>query len=125
MELRKPVFLENIDWLGKWYWIEVQGYEKMIRKQSGNFAFIENSIMGWNCKTLGDIWAKQKEVNFAPRYRMWEGDDPPTQQERDAEEWKDNCRVWMPDSKVLFDVINGKARYKEWKLTGRTVWKEE
>ena len=121
--MRKPLFLEDIDYLGVWYWVEIEAFDMIVRKQSGNFAFIENEIMGWDCKSLDKLWKKQREVNYAPRYRFWEGDQPPTEEERSAGEWHDDCRVWMPAANVLFDPIDGKAKAEEWKQSGRTVWR--
>lgn len=118
---RKPVFLNDISHLGVWYWIEIEGYDKMTRKQSGNFAFVECEIMGWDVETLGDLLQKQAEVNFAPRMRLWDGEEPPTAAERAAGEWRNDQRVWMPQ---LSDMRKRDGRYEEWCETGRTKWED-
>ena len=122
--MRKPVFLDDIKFLGEWYWCEIEGFEKVVRKQSGGMAFLEHSIMGWDVDTLGDVWKKQKEVNFAPRIRFWESesaDDKPTAEERAAGGWEDLCRMWYPPYFILMDD----SRMEEFKRTGRTVWDEK
>lgn len=120
--MRKPVFLNDITHLGVWYWVEIEGFDKLARKQSGNFAFVACEIMGWDCQTVGDLWKKQAEVNFAPRMRLWEGPSRPTAAERAAGEWRNNQRAWMP---AWDDVYKHKERYEEWRATGRTKWEED
>lgn len=117
--MRKPVFRNDITHLGVWYWYEIEGFEKLARKQSGAFAFVECEIMGWDVETLGDLLRKQAEVNFAPRMRLWEGENEPTASERAAGEWRNDCRVWMP---LWEDLYRHEGRYEEWCETGRTKW---
>lgn len=122
--MRKPVFVQDIVFLGKWYWCEVEGFEKVARRQSGNMIFLENEIMGWECLTLGEIWKKQKEVNFAPRIRYWESEnenDEPTAEERAASGWDDVNRLWLPCIRDMM-TENRKAEYLQ---NGRTVWEGE
>lgn len=122
--MRKPVFAQDIVFLGKWYWCEVEGFEKVARRQSGNMIFLENEIMGWECLTLGEIWKKQKEVNFAPRIRYWESEnenDEPTAEERAASGWDDVNRLWLPCIRDMM-TENRKAEYLQ---NGRTVWEGE
>lgn len=128
-ELRKPVFTDDIDYLGVWYWCEVEGYEKLARRASGNMMFIEKEVMGWDVKTQGDIWKRQKEVNYAPRFRLWKSemeDDMPTPEERAAGAWSDEDRLWMPTSNYLFGGMKEEndARWEEFCRTGRTVWED-
>ena len=120
--MRKPIFMDDITHLGVWYWVEIEGYEKMARMQSGALAFMECEIMGWECKTLSDIWQRQREVNYAPRWRMWQGKEKPTAEERAAGEWRNDCRVWLPDWAAL---MQDKSRIYEWQETGRTQWPKE
>ena len=120
--MRKPIFAEDITNLGVWYWIEVEGFEKMSRKQSGNFAFASSEIMGWGCQTIYEIWEKQREVNYAPRIRMWEGKDEPTAKERASGKWLDECRAWFPNWQAIRKNL---LRYNEWCETGRTQWPKE
>ena len=115
--MRKPTFEIYITHLGVLYWIELEGYEKMVRKKSGAFAFAEDQIMELGCETLRDLFKKHREINYAPRMRLWEGEDPPTDEERRNGEWRDDQRAWLP----LFDM-NNLERYAEWMKTGRTVW---
>lgn len=120
--MRKPVFVNDITHLGVWYWIEIEGCEEMIRKQSGNFAFAAAHIMGWEVEKLGEVWKKQEEVNYAPRWRLWEGEEPPTAAERAAsDEWRDDERAWQP----AWEDMRQTDRYKEWCETGRTKWEEK
>lgn len=122
--MRKPIFIRDIKFLGKWYWCEIEGFEKVARRQSGNILFLEKEIMGWNAETLGDIWRKQKEVNFAPRIRYWESkgkNDAPTAEERAQGGWDDSNRLWLPD---IRDMII-KSRKAEYLQNGRTVWEDE
>lgn len=122
--MRKPVFLDDIKFLGKLYWCEIEGYEKVVRKQSGNMCFLERSIMGWDVDTLGDVFKKQREVIFAPRLRFWESesiDDAPTAEERAVGSWDDYCRLWYPASLYLLKD----DKMEEFKRTGRTVWEEK
>lgn len=122
--MRKPVFAQNIAFLGKWYWCEIEGFEKVARRQSGNMIFLENEIMGWECLTLGEIWKKQKEVNFAPHIRYWESEnenDEPTAEERAASGWDDVSRLWCP---YIRDMMV-ESRKSEYLQTGRTVWEDE
>ena len=122
--MRKPVFARDIAFLGKWYWCEIEGFEKVARRQSGNMIFLENEIMGWECLTLGEIWKKQKEVNFAPRIRYWESEnenDEPTAEERAASGWDDVNRLWLPCIRDMM-TENRKAEYLQ---NGRTVWEGE
>lgn len=116
----KPIFLEDINYLGKPYWIEIEGYDNMVCEVSGNFAFAPSKIMGWDCKTIGDIWKKQKEVNFAPRIRYWE--DKPTKEERKAGEWSNADRAWPPST--IFSAFRTQkemdAMYEKYLKTGQT-----
>lgn len=119
--MRKPVFTDDIDYLGVWYWCEIEGFDKIVRKCSGSMSFLEKQIMGWDVKTLGDIWKKQKEVNYAPRTRFWESeteDDMPTPEERAAGEWRDDHRLWQPSSEWWSDD----EKMAEFEKTGRTQW---
>lgn len=122
--MRKTVFMQDIASLGKWYWCEIEGFEKVARRQSGNMIFLENEIMGWECLTIGEICKKREEVNFAPRIRYWESEnenDEPTAEERAASGWDDACRLWLPD---INDMII-ESREAEYLQTGRTVWEGE
>lgn len=122
--MRKPVFLDDIKFLGKWYWCEIEGHEKVVRRQSGAMIFLEREIMGWDVDTLGDIWKKQREVNFSPRWRFWESeskDDAPTAEERASGSWDNWCRLWLPD----FHDMRNHDREEEFLRTGRTVWEEK
>lgn len=122
--MRKPVFAQDIAFLGKWYWCEIEGFEEVARRQSGNMIFLENEIMGWECLTLGEIWKKREEVNFAPRIRYWESEnekDKPTAEERAASGWDDASRLWLPD---IHDMII-ESREAEYLQNGRTVWEGE
>lgn len=122
--MRKPVFTRDIAFLGKWYWCEIEGFEKVARRQSGNMIFLENEIMGWECLTLGEIWKKQKEVNFAPRIRYWESEnenDEPTAEERAASGWDNVSRLWVT---YIRDMMT-ESRKAEYLQNGRTVWEGE
>lgn len=117
--MRKPVFLSDIDRLGEWFWVEVEGYDTMIKRQSGNFGGVEKYILGWDdVKTLGDILRKEKEVNYAPRVRYWRGEDEPTAEERAAGRWEDDSRLWTPGITYLDD----REKWREFLETGRTQW---
>lgn len=120
--MRKPIFAEDITRPDMWYWIEVEGFEKMSRKQSGNIIFAASEIMGWDCQTIFEILEKQREVNYAPRIRLWEGKDKPTVKERASRKWSDECRAWFLNWKALQKDMR---RYSEWRETGRTQWPEE
>jgi len=115
--MRAPIF--DIPYLGVMYWVEVEGCQRMARKMSGNFAFLEKEILGWKVDTLGDIFQKQKEVVFAPRVRYWEGEEPPTEEERKAGVWKDEKRLWYP---VDPGWMTDQEKISEFLATGRTVW---
>lgn len=118
--MKKPTFLINITHLGPLYWVEIEGFEKMVRKQAGAFAFVEDQIMEWGCENLGEVLKKHREVNFAPRMRIWVGEEPPTDEERKNGEWRDDQRAWMPS----FEDMNIPGRYAEWTKTGRTNWED-
>lgn len=119
--MQKPVFNDDIDRLGEKFWIEAEGYDTMVQGTSGNFAGIDSKILGWNCKTLGEIWQKEKEVNYAPRVRYWRGDEKPTDEERKAGRWDDYSRLWTPDMDFGNKAVI-EARFEEWAKTGRTQW---
>ena len=120
--MRNPVFLSDIKQLGQWYWIEIEGCEKMLLRQSGNFAAAENEILGWGCKTLGEVFEKQKEVNYAPRVRYWEGfAEAPTKAEREDGSWRGDSRCWAPNI-LRMDEDARDARWAEYLETGRTQW---
>jgi len=118
----KPIFMQDIAYLGKPFWVEIEGYNTMVRATSGSFAFVASEIIGWNCETIGDIWKKEQEVNFAPRIRYW--DEKPTEEERRTAAWSDESRAWM----MKFSAHTGKKAledmYEEYKKTGRTQFEE-
>lgn len=123
--MRKPVFMHDIKYLGEWYWCEIEGFEGLARMRSGEFCFLERSIMGWREETLGEIYARRKKSNFAPRIRLWKSEnekDAPTAQERAAGGWSDISRLWYPDAR---DILDDAARTREFVQTGRTVWEDE
>lgn len=122
--MRKPVFVQDIAFLGKWYWCEIEGFEKVARRQSGYMIFLENEIMGWKCLTLGEILKKQKEVSFSPRIRYWESEnenDEPTAEERAASGWDNVSRLWVPNIRDMM-IESHEAEYLQ---NGRTVWEDE
>lgn len=119
--MRKPVFNDDIERLGEKFWIEAEGYDTMVQGTSGNFAGIDSKILGWNCKTLGEIWQKEKEVNYAPRVRYWRGEERPTEEERRAGRWDGRSRLWTPNVRFN-DRKQVEARFAEWEETGRTQW---
>lgn len=116
--MRKPLFLSEINKLGEWFWVEVEGYYPMIKRQSGNFAGVEKYILGWDAQTLGDIIRMEREANYAPRVRYWRGGDEPTAEERAAGRWENESRLWTPDIRDSED----KAKWREYLETGRTQW---
>lgn len=114
----KPIFLTDIDYLGKPYWVEIEGYDTMVRELSGRFAFVASKIMGWNCQTIGESWEKQKEVNFAPRIRYWE--EKPNKKERETAPWSDESRAWAPSVIPYTTKEDRDAMYEKYKKTGQT-----
>jgi len=116
--MREPLFTEDLDTFGEMIWIEVEGYERMIRRAVGAMIGAEKEILGWDVETLGDTFQKQKEVNFAPRVRYWKGEEMPTKEERANGTWKDIDRLWLPS------VPGGttQEQWDEFKATGRTAW---
>lgn len=103
--MNKPTNLDGIKYLGQWFWVEIEGYEDIVRLQSGNFAFIEKKIMGWECETLGDIFERQQKEK-APRVRFWACEEKPSAEERAKGEWWNECRVWMPLINEIYDPVN-------------------
>lgn len=121
--MRKPVFLSDVEYIGKWYWCEIEGFENVARRKSGAMLFLEKEIMGWDVTTLDDIWKKQKEINYAPRLRLWESEnesDKPTKEEREAGSWDNWSRLWLPNYRNM-----NKSREAEFLATGRTVWEKK
>lgn len=114
----KPIFLQDIEYLGKPYWVEIEGYDTIIREVSGSFAFVASKIMGWNCQTVGDTWKKQKEVNFAPRIRYWE--DKPTKKDRQSALWSNDSRAWSISTIPHVTKEELDAMYEEYRRTGQT-----
>lgn len=119
--MRKPVFLDDISHLGEYFWIEVDGYDTMLRRQAGHFGGVQRDILGWDCTTLREIFQKEKEVNFAPRVRYWEGEEPPSPEERESGSWANESRLWMPDEYHLSGEDAAK-KWEEFLQTGRTQW---
>lgn len=116
--MREPLFLEDLDTFGEKVWIEVEGYDRMIQRPVGRMMGVEKEILGWSVETLGDIFEKRKEANYAPRVRYWRGEDMPTVEERAAGAWDNLDRLWFPS------VPGGetKEQMAEFEETGRTVW---
>ena len=114
----KPIFLQDIQYLGKPYWVEFEGYGVLVHETSGSFAFVASKIMGWNCKTIGETWGKQKEVNFAPRVRYWE--DKPNKEDRENGEWSDESRAWAPAMPYYITKNERDAMYEKYLKTGQT-----
>lgn len=118
---RLPKFFDELKCAGQMVWVELEGFVPIVRREAGNLAFVENSIMGWNCRNLTGIREKRRAVNYAPRVRFWEGDIKPTSSERANMEWSNTSRLWMPS---VADQ-NREERISEWERNGRTVWSEE
>lgn len=114
----KPVFLQDIQYLGKPYWVELEGYNMLVRETSGNFAFVASKIMGWNCKTIGETWDRQREVNCAPRARYWEY--KPNKEDRKNGAWSNESRAWAPTMPYYIAKNERAAMYEEYMKTGQT-----
>ena len=112
-----PTFIQDIKYLGKPYWVEIEGYKEMVYEVSGNFAFVASLIMGWDCRTVGETWEKQEEVNFAPRVRYWE--EMPSDEDRKEAPWSDESRAWSI-SRIPSNEKERKAAWEEYLKTGRT-----
>lgn len=120
--MRKPIFLSDIDRIGEYFWIEIEGYEHMAFRPAGSFGGTESEIMGWKCETLADIFKKEREVNYAPRIRYWRGEEEPTAEERAVGRWENESRCWMPNSLYIQDDDTKDERWQEFIETGRTQW---
>lgn len=116
--MRKPLLVEELCTFGEKVWIEVEGYDKMIQRPVGAMMGVEKEILGWDVETLGDIFEKQRETNYAPRVRYWRGAEMPTAEERAAGAWDNMNRQWFPS------VPGGttEEQWAEFEKTGRTVW---
>lgn len=118
--MRKPIFIFDINRLGEWYYVEIQGYDTLALMQSGDFAFVERKIMGWPEETLGEIMLRQRREN-APCWRFWKASEgKPTAADRRAHGWNCTCRVWRPS----IEDMQNRSRYLEYTRTGRTRWED-
>ena len=67
--MREPLSVEDLDNFGEMIWIEVEGHDRMIQRPVSAMTGVEKEILGWDVETLGELFQKQREANYAPRVR--------------------------------------------------------
>lgn len=82
------VTIDNIDRLGKTYWIEAKDHKEVVECKSGTFVKAELVFSG--CKTLGEMW-KWKETHDLTM-RIWT--EEPTKEQRENTPWDSNIIRW-------------------------------